>query len=111
MAPKKDITPPKKKDKYRIRNWREYNQSLVNRGSITFWFDKDSIAKWYSAEHTQKPGRPDTYSDDAIRCGLLVKAVFRMPLRALQGFIGSLILNWSLNVLIIQFFAVGQKTL
>ena len=91
MAPKKDLTSPKKKDKYRIRNWREYNQTLVNRGSITFWFDKDSISTWYSTERTEKPGRPDTYSDDAIRWSLLIKAVFRTPLRALQGFIGSLI--------------------
>ena len=91
MAPKKDTTPSKKKDKYRIRNWRQYNQSLVNRGSITFWFDEAAIAKWYSVERSDKPGRPETYSDDAIRCGLLIKAVFRTALRALQGFVGSII--------------------
>jgi Transposase DDE domain len=91
MAPKKDATPPKKKDKYRIRNWKQYNQSLVNRGSITFWFDENATEKWYSVERPDKPGRPDTYSDDAIRCGLLIKSVFRTALRALQGFIGSLI--------------------
>lgn len=91
MAPKKDTTPSKKKDKYRIRNWRQYNQSLVNRGSITFWFDEATIARWYSIERSDKPGRPETYSDDAIRCGLLIKAVFRTALRALQGFIGSII--------------------
>ena len=37
--------PPKKKDKYCIRNWKEYNQSLVNRGSITFWFDENTTQK------------------------------------------------------------------
>lgn len=88
---RKDITPSKKKDKYRIRNWREYNQSLVNRGSITFWFDENAIQKWYSVERSNKPGRPDTYSDDAIRCALLIKAVFRIALRALQGFLASII--------------------
>jgi len=77
-------------DKYRIRNWKEYNRSLVNRGSLTFWFDENAIEKWHSVERTGKPGRPDTYSDDAIRCGLMIKAVFRTALRALQGFIGSL---------------------
>ena len=91
MATKKDTTPSKKKDKYRIRNWHEYNRSLVNRGSITFWFDEAAIAKWYSIGRSDKPGRPETYSDDAIRCGLLIKAVFRTALRALQGFIGSII--------------------
>lgn len=98
MAFKKDKTPSKKKDKYRIRNWRQYNQSLVNRGSITFWFSEDAIEKWHAVEPTGKPGRPDTYSDDAIRCGLIIKAVFRTALRALQGFIGSLIVILGLDL-------------
>jgi len=67
-TPKKDAQSPEIKDKYRIRNWKEYNQSLVNRGSITFWFNEDAIEKWYSDEKPYKRGRPDTYSDDAIRC-------------------------------------------
>lgn len=79
------------KDKYHIRNWKQYNQSLVNRGSITFWFSDEAIAKWYSAEQTGKPGRPDIYSDDTIRCGLIIKAVFHVALRQLQGLIMSLI--------------------
>ena len=91
MAPKKDITPSKKKDTYRIRNWRQYNQSLVNRGSITFWFNPDVIQKWYSVERTEKRGRPETYSDDAIRCGLMIRTVFRTALRFLQGFVASII--------------------
>jgi hypothetical protein len=99
MAPKKDTTPSKKKDKYRIRNWKQYNQSLVNRGSITFWFDEAAIEKWYSAERLDKPGRPETYSDDAIRCGLVIKAVFRTALRALQGFISSIIKALGLDLI------------
>ena len=81
----------KTKDKYRTRNWKQYNQSLVNRGSITFWFNEEAIGKWYSVERRDRPGRPDTYSDAAIRCGLMIKAVFRTALRALQGLVTSLI--------------------
>lgn len=91
MAPKKDITPSKKKDKYRIRNWGQYNQSLVNRGSITFWFSKDVTDSWYSTKRTLKQGRPETYSDEAIRCGLIIKALFRIPLRMLEGYVLSLL--------------------
>ena len=80
-----------KKDSYRIRNWRQYNQSLINRGSITFWFSDEAVAKWYSTEQSEKPGRPDIYSDDAIRCALIIKAVFHVALRQLQGLIMSLI--------------------
>ncbi len=89
MAPKKDRTPSKKKEKYRTRNWSEYNRSLVNRGSITFWFSEEATAKWYSVERTNRPGRPETYSDDAIRCGLMIKAVFHTALRQLQGLVAS----------------------
>ncbi len=91
MAAKKDKTPPKKKGKYRIHNWKQYNQSLINRGSITFWFSKDVTDSWYSVERTLKKGRPKTYSDDAIRCGLMIKAIFRIPLRMLQGLVASLL--------------------
>ncbi len=79
------------KGNQKIRNWKEYNRSLVNRGSVTFWFDTEAIHKWHSASRTGKPGRPDTYSDDAIRCALMIKAVFRTALRSLEGFIGSII--------------------
>jgi len=48
MAIKKDSHPSKKKDKYHIRNWNQYNKSLKNRGSITFWFSPEAIEKWYS---------------------------------------------------------------
>jgi len=88
---KKDVTPLKAKNKYRIRNWAEYNQSLVNRGSITFWFDEESIEKWYSTERTSRPGRPNIYSDHTIQCGLMIKAVFRVALRALQGLMESIL--------------------
>jgi hypothetical protein len=42
---------PKKKDKYRIRNWKEYNRSLVNRGSITFWFEESAAHKVKTISH------------------------------------------------------------
>lgn len=109
MAPKKDTTPSKKKDKYRIRNWRQYNQSLVNRGSITFWFNEAAIAKWYSVERSNQPGRPDTYSDDAIRCGLIIKAVFRTALRALQGFLQSIIKILGLDLVCPHYSAFSRR--
>ncbi len=85
MDPKKDKTPSKKKDKYHIRNWRQYNQSLVNRGSIPFWFDEDAIEKWHSVEKTGKPWRPEVYSDFAVRYNLAIKAVFRVALRSVKN--------------------------
>ena len=76
------------KAKYRIRNWKEYNRSLVQRGSITVWFSEDAIDKWH-AKPSGKRGRPATYSDDAILTALLIRFVFHLPLRALEGFLSS----------------------
>lgn len=34
------------KKAYRVRNWKDYNKSLVQRGSLTFWFSQDVIDQW-----------------------------------------------------------------
>ena len=91
MVIKQDTRLSVKKDKYCIRNWNQYNHSLKNRGSITFWFSPEVIEKWYSKKHPQGPGRPKFYSDEAILCALMIRAVFHCKLRQLQGFIESLI--------------------
>ncbi len=31
---------------YRIRNWPQYNQALVNRGSLTVWGDQAALDAW-----------------------------------------------------------------
>ncbi|OOE38612.1 IS5 family transposase, partial [Salinivibrio kushneri] len=38
------------KAKYKISNWKQYNQALVNRGSITFWVDDAAIQGWHCKE-------------------------------------------------------------
>jgi len=76
--------------KYRIRNWSEYNRALVNRGSLTIWFSKESIEKW-NAKPSSTRGRPRVYSDEAILCALMIKAVYKLPFRALRGLLLSVI--------------------
>ena len=67
--------------KYRIRNWKDYNRSLVKRGNITVWFSEDAINKWHAAP-TGKHGRPSLYSDDAIDDTLCLSP----PSEGLRGF-------------------------
>ncbi len=76
--------------KYCIRNWSEYNKALVNRGSLTVWFSKESCDKW-NAGRSLKRGRPQVYSDEAILCALMIKAVYKLPFRALRGLMLSMI--------------------
>jgi len=71
------------KAKYRIRNWNDYNKSLIQRGSLTVWFSEDALKKWM-APRVGKRGRPKLFSDEAILTALMIRAVFHLPLRALH---------------------------
>ena len=66
-------------------------QALINRGSITFWLDDEAIPAWYESATPSSRGRPSQrYSDLAITTVLVIKRVFRLTLRAAQGFIDSI---------------------
>ncbi|HDR9512327.1 TPA: IS5 family transposase, partial [Burkholderia cepacia] len=76
------------KARYRVRNWAAYNTGLINRGNVTMWIDETALASRPDAEPTR--GRPRLYSEALIQALLGLKTVFRLPLRALQGFAQSL---------------------
>src|SRR3954470_15254473 len=89
LAPTMPARPVADKPAYRIRNWKQYNDALVNRGSLTLWVDRDTLRAW----KYQGPGRPGAqfeYSDTAIECLLTLKAVYHLTLRATEGFARSL---------------------
>lgn len=81
-----------KKVAYRVRNWRKYNRSLINRGNLTLWFNDDVTDSWYAKlKDKRSSGRPDFYSDQCIEVALTLRSLFHFPLRATQGFIEGLI--------------------
>lgn len=86
------------KQTYRVRNWKDYNRSLINRGNITFWFSEDFTKNWYYKDK-RKRGGIVKYSDMAIICSLTLRNLFRFSLRATQGLVESLIelKNLSIN--------------
>lgn len=78
------------KSKSKITNWSEYNRALCQRGSVTFWIDDSAVKAWKCTKHHGKRGRSFQYSDAAIETALMIKGIFSLPLRALQGFIDSI---------------------
>jgi hypothetical protein len=76
--------------KYRVRNWPEYNKALISRGSLTLWVDEQAVSAWSRQDKPRGRGRPRIYTDTAIECALVVGTVFRLSLRATQGFLESL---------------------
>jgi hypothetical protein len=89
-----------KKIFYKIKNWKDYNKALINRGNITIWFNKKTLKNWYASPKDKKRGRPFIYSDICIELALTIKYLFHMPLRGTQGFIQSMfdLLNYDLDV-------------
>lgn len=81
----------KKKQQYRIRNWREYNKALVGRGSLTLWFDEEAINGWFNHQKSGGRGKPRLYSDVCVLTMLVLKAVYRLPQRATQGLVSSMV--------------------
>src|SRR3954470_24772055 len=75
------------KQKHKVANWREYDASLRQRGSLTVWFTDEAIAAWRAAPRTTRGGQP-WYSPLAI---LTLRAVFRLALRRTEGLIGSIL--------------------
>lgn len=78
-----------KKKQCRIRNWKQYNQALVNRGSLIFWINEEAIENWNNVKKTGKRGRPMEYNSVAIQTSLTVQALFHQPLRQTEGLLNS----------------------
>ncbi|WP_447307374.1 transposase, partial [Escherichia coli] len=78
------------KQKFKITNWSAYNKALRQRGSLTIWLDESAIAAWTDCAKPEGRGRPLHYTYMAITTVLMMKRVFNLPLRALQGFVDSI---------------------
>src|SRR4051812_5078632 len=66
--------------KRKVTNWRDYDESLRRRGSLTVWFSDEAVAAWEAERRTRRGGQP-AYSDLAILTALTFKAVFRLAYR------------------------------
>ena len=88
-APEAESLKPK--PAYRVRNWSEYEAALVQRGSLTLWIDENTLAGWQESQRTGRRGASRTYSEAAIQCVLTLRALYRLPLRAAEGLLRSIL--------------------
>jgi hypothetical protein len=100
-----------RKIKYRIRNWSQYNKSLIQRGSINIWFSEEVIKKWIAPKRCDKKGRPFKYADDTILAALIIRSVFHLPLRSLQGFLLSLITLCGVDLPIPSYTQISRRSI
>jgi hypothetical protein len=97
------------KGTYKITNWGEYNDSLVRRGDITYWFDEDVLAAWEHPNDQPKAGRPYIYSDTAIESLLVLRELFRLPYRQTEGLARSLVKLMNADVPIPDFTLLAKR--
>lgn len=87
--PKHRKTHPRQKALYRVKNWKDYDKALVQRGSITFWLADGFERNWLHTGEKQRGSQFD-YSEKAIEIVLTVKEVFHLTNRETEGFLRSL---------------------
>ena len=55
------------KQKYKVSNWSDYNESLRLRGDISIWLSDNAIGNWYEKDRVYDgTGTPLLFSDFAI---------------------------------------------
>jgi len=87
--PKQKKTQSRPKRLYRVQNWSDYENALVQRGSITFWMSEEFEKIWLYTGKKQRGSQFD-YSDKAIEIMLTLKEIFHLPNRSVEGFVRSL---------------------
>jgi hypothetical protein len=99
----------KRKGTYKITNWRKYNESLVQRGSVTFWFREDVIRRWRHANGEARRGHPFFYSDTAIECLLVLRELFQLPYRQTEGLGRSLVELMEVEIEIPDYTSLAKR--
>lgn len=84
-----DKTKKKNKKGYKVRNWSEYNEMLVNRGRLDVWVEESVLDNWF-APPTGKRGAQPRYTDQAVELVLQFGQVFGQKLRQTEGLVRSL---------------------
>jgi hypothetical protein len=78
------------KAKYKVSNWREYDQALQQRGSLTVWVTPEALEAW-APEKSGRRGRPTSYSDIVIETAVMLRLAMGKPWRQTEGMLRSII--------------------
>lgn len=97
------------KSRYKVTNWADYNDSLRKRGDITVWFTEEAIQGWHP-DKSGKRGRPLVYADYAIATALLIREVFKLPLRQTEGFMNSIASLMKAEIQIPDFSSIAKRS-
>jgi hypothetical protein len=75
--------------RYRVKNWRDYDAALRQRGDLTVWVTPAAMAAWTPPRNDRR-GRPQKYSEIAVETGLMLRLAFGRPWRQTEGMLASI---------------------
>jgi len=99
----------KRKPTHRVRNWSQYNKSLVQRGSLTVWVSPEVLAAWTCVPPSGKRGHPRIYCDVALECMATLRAVYHLAQRATQGLLTSIIKLLGVSVSVPSYSTLSRR--
>lgn len=94
------------------RDWPKYNNGLVNRGNITLFVSKDLAKDWlvqYDKGVIRKRGGQAKYTETAITSLLSLRFALKLPLRAIEGFVKSMISLLNLDIEVPDYTTLSMK--
>lgn len=84
-------TSRSKTGRYKVKNWKQYNRSLINRGNITLWFSPDVKLMCPQGDEPKKRGGQKQYTDGYIEMCCMIRKLFGLGFRQTQGVITSIV--------------------
>jgi hypothetical protein len=96
------------KQKRRVTNCAEYDESLRRRGDLTVWISEAALAVWSAPRRTTPGGQP-VYSDLAIEMCLTLRMVFKQPLRQTQGLMRSISKLMGVDITVPHFTTMSRR--
>ena len=78
------------KARYHVKNWRDYDAALRQRGDLTVWVTPAAMTAWTPPRNGRR-GRPQQYSAVAVETGLMLRLAFGRPWRQTEGMLASIL--------------------
>lgn len=101
-----------KKHQSTTTNWADYNQKLEERGSINLWIDQKLIDDLNGGRVPAPPaefGRPFSFPNILIELLLVIRTVYKNPLRQTMGFAKSLFPLLGLKEIVLPHFSTLSR--
>jgi IS5 family transposase len=97
------------KDKYKVRNWQDYNEGLKGRGSLFLWVQADIADQWKHKGQSHR-GAQKEYSDVAIELCLIIRKVYKLPFRQTEGFMASFFKSAGFNLSVPDYTTMNRRS-